>query len=113
MDRNFLYDRKQRVQVNGQFSEWSDVSSGIPQGSVLGPVLFVIYINNLADSVISYIALYADDTKINRQIQLDSDTIVVQDDLFSLQDWSDVWLLLFHPDKCNSYKNLSTLETEH
>ena len=69
MDRNFLYDGKQRVQVNEQFSELSDVSSGIPQGSVFGPVLFVIYINDLPDSVISYIDLYADETKMYREIQ--------------------------------------------
>ena len=97
---NFLYGRKQRVQGNGRFSKWSNVSSGIPQGSVLGPILFVIYINDLPDSAVSDIALYADDTKIFKDIQLDSDIIVVQNDLFRLQDWSDDWLLLFHPDKC-------------
>ena len=97
---NFLYGRKQRVQMNGRFSKWSNVSSGIPQGSVLGPILFVIYINDLQDSFVSDIALYADDTKIFKDIQLDSDIIVVQNDLFRLQDWSDDWLLLFHPDKC-------------
>ena len=97
---NFLYGRKQRVQVNGRFSKGSNVSSGIPQGSVLGPILFVIYINDLPDSVVSDIALYANDTKISKDIQLDSDIIVVQNDLFRLQDWSDDWLLLFHPDNC-------------
>ena len=61
---DFLHNRKQRVQVNGQFSKWSDVSSGIPQGSVLGPVLFVIYINDLPDSVLSDIIMYADDSKM-------------------------------------------------
>ena len=97
---NFLYGRKQRVQVNGRFSKWSNVSSGIPQGSVLGPLLFVIYINDLPDSFVSDIALYADDTKIFKDVQLDSDIIVVQNDLFRLQDWSDDWLFLFHSDKC-------------
>ena len=50
--------------------------------------------------MISEIALYADDTKLSKEIQSDSDVIVVQDDLFILQDWSDDWLLLFHPEKC-------------
>ena len=96
---DFLHNRKQHVQVNGQFSKWSDVSSGIPQGSVLGPVLFV-YINDLPDSVLSDIIMFADNTKMSKEIQLHTDTVMVQGDIFCLQHWSDDWLLLFHPDKC-------------
>ncbi|MEW8545715.1 MAG: reverse transcriptase family protein, partial [Candidatus Thiodiazotropha sp.] len=97
---NFLYNRKQRVQVNGQFSNWAEVTSGIPQGSVLGPILFVIYINDLPDRIDSDIIMYADDTKMSKEIQVKEDSEVVQADIFRLQDWSDKWLLLFHPDKC-------------
>ena len=61
---NFLHKRKQRVILDGQTSEWTDVTSGIPQGSVLGPILFLIYINDFPDIVQSFIKLFADDTKI-------------------------------------------------
>ena len=77
---SFLHDRKQHVQVNGKFSKWSDVTSGIPQGSVLDPVLSVTYVNDLPYSVFSDIILYADDTKMSKEIQSDTDTIVIQDD---------------------------------
>ena len=65
MDRAFLKDRKQRVLVNGESSDWKDVSSGIPQGSVLGPTLFVLYINDLPSAVSSEseMFLFTDDTK--------------------------------------------------
>ena len=65
----------------------------------IDPVLFVFYINDLTDSVISDIILYADDTKMSKEIQSDTDTVVIQDDLFYFQEWSDDWLLLFHPPK--------------
>ena len=59
---DFLKERKQRVVLNGQHSEWSNVSAGIPQGSILGPLFFLIYINNLSDNLSSNPKLFADDT---------------------------------------------------
>ena len=67
--RSILENRQQPVVINGQYSTWSNVTSGIPQGSVLGPLLFVIYINDLPDTVLSQVFLFADDTKMYRQIQ--------------------------------------------
>ena len=98
--RSFLEDRKQRVVVNGKYSSWREVTSGIPQGSVLGPLLFVLYINDLPDTAISQVFLFADDTKLYRQIRNDSDHKIFQDDISKLQSWADDWLLKFHPDKC-------------
>ena len=88
--------------VNGSTSEWAAVTSGIPQGSVLGPILFVIYINDMPEMVASTVYLFADDTKIYRRIQNDQDRHKLQEDLNNLQDWSDKWLLKFHPDKCKT-----------
>ena len=64
----FLYKRTQKVNVNGEESDWMDIISGVPQGSVLGPVLFVVYINDLPEEVLSELLLYADDAKIFREI---------------------------------------------
>jgi len=60
----FLSGRKQRVVVNGKISSWADILSGIPQGSVLGPILFVLFINDLPDVVTSTVKIFADDTKL-------------------------------------------------
>ena len=61
---NFLSGRRQRVTVNGKVSTWAEILSGIPQGSVLGPVLFVIYINDLPDELVCTTQIFADDTKL-------------------------------------------------
>ena len=61
---DFLKERKQRVVLNGQHSKWSNISAGVPQGSILGPLLFLIYINDLSDNLSSNPKLFADDTSL-------------------------------------------------
>ena len=80
-------------------SQWHKATSGIPQDSVLEPVLFVIYINDLPECVKSDVFLFADEKKFLREIKDDSDGII-QSDLNELFKWSETWLLKFHPDKC-------------
>ena len=70
--RDFLVGRRQRVRVNDSFSEWAPVTSGVPQGSVLGPVLFVVFINDLPDIVDSCCEMYADDTKLFDSVETDA-----------------------------------------
>ena len=98
---NWLTGRKQRVTVEGGKSSWTTVHSGVPQGSVLGPLLFLIYINNLDDTVGSNILKFADDTKIFRKVRPGHNTgQVLQEDLDSLVRWSEKWQMLFNQDKC-------------
>ena len=111
--RSFLEHRQQRLVINGQYSTWSNVTSGIPQGSVLGPLVFVIYINDLPDTVLSQVFLFADDTKMYRQIQDASDRHTFQEDISKLQEWADKWLLRFHPDKCKLMTIGRDTPTEH
>jgi hypothetical protein len=85
--------------VNGTSSEWEKVRSGVPQGSVLGPVLFLLFINDLPEEAISELLLYADDAKIFRVIRTEQDREILQKDLHSMSIWADKWLLNFHPDK--------------
>ncbi len=98
--QNFLTSRFQQVTVKGELSELKRVTSGIPQGSVLGPLLFVVYINDLPDLLRSQPYLFADDTKIFRIIRDNTDQEVLQQDLNKLHEWSSKWLLSFHPQKC-------------
>ena len=99
--KEFLKERTQIVMVNGMESEPTSILSGIPQGTVLGPLLFVVYINGILDNVESHGLLFADDTKIYRVITKKEDAKSLQDDLHELEKWSDKWLLKFHPDKCH------------
>ena len=98
---DFLTDRLQHVSVNGITSEQFHAPSGVPQGSVLGPVLFIIYINSMIlKAGNANIYLYADDLKLYREIKSEDDTELLQKDLDILYDWSLYSLLKFHPGKC-------------
>ena len=97
---NYLKDRKQLVVLDGEKSPWLSITSGVPQGSVIGPILFLLYINDLPDVVQSVVKLFADDAKLFRRIRCEEDCDVLQSDLEKLQIWSSDWQLQFHPDKC-------------
>ena len=96
----FLTGRRQRVCVDGEYSEWEAVRSGIPQGSVLGPILFVLFINDMPDVCTSICQLFADDAKIYRKVSTQEECDALQDDIESLHNWSTTWQLLFNLDKC-------------
>ena len=96
----WLTDRRQRVVVDGEVSNWKSVLSGVPQGSVLGPILFLIYINDLDDSITSNVLKFADDTKLFRKVNTDGDKQHLQNDLDRLMKWSEKWQMLFNFGKC-------------
>ena len=93
---SFLADRKQRVTLDGENSDWEDVRAGVPQGSILGPILFLIYINDLVDAVSSDIRIFADDTFIFRIIDPASFSDLKKD-LDAITRWSVQWKLEFNP----------------
>ena len=100
--RSFLTGRVQRVKVDSAASEWRNVTSGIPQGSVLGPILFVIYINDMPEAVknASTAAMFADDTKLYRRTDTPNGPAELQEDLDCIFNWSDTWQMKFQPTKC-------------
>ncbi len=97
---NFLTKRKQRVVINGSNSAWDSVDSGVPQGTVLGPLLFLLYINDIADNLTSEIRLFADDCILYRQINSISDCSNLQDDINKLHEWGVTWQMEFNAKKC-------------
>ena len=96
----WLTHRRQRVIVDGEISNWKSVLRGVPQGSVLGPILFLIYINDLEDDITSKVLKFADDTKVFRKVTNDTDKQSLQDDLEKLVKWSEKWQMLLNFGKC-------------
>jgi hypothetical protein len=99
---NYLLNRKQRVTINGVSSTWLPVSSGVPQGSILGPVLFLLFCNDIGDTLSqsTEIALYADDAKIFRPINSIMDCRMLQADLNRIETWCQTWRLNLNAAKC-------------
>ena len=99
--RAFLTNRTQQVLVEGVVSTRAAVTSGVPQGSVLGPLLFLLYINDLPDHISSSIKLFADDCKVYNPVYSSQARDALQEDLNKLGNWSSQWLLPFNLDKCH------------
>ena len=100
---SYLSDRRQRVIVNGKTSNWTAVLSGVPEGSLLAPLLFSLFINDLPREVNCGCLMYADDVKIFRKIVSPSDGLLLREDLGRLAAWSVRWGLTLNPSKCKSF----------
>jgi hypothetical protein len=100
--QGFLSERRQAVVVEGAQSSYVDVRSGVPQGSVLGPCLFLVYINDLPDTLTSLARLFADDTAVYRKVTSLDDQTQLQQDLDRLAAWENSWDMQFHPGKCTT-----------
>ena len=93
--------RQQRVVVNGVKSDWAPVVSGVPQGTVLGPVLFSLHINDIIADTESEIRLFADDCVCYREVKDKEDILKLQRDIDRLGNWARKWGMRFQPVKCN------------
>ena len=89
--RNWLTNRKQRVHINGKYSDWAEVESGVPQGSVLGPILFIMFIDDISWEVRSRLSIFADDLKVMGTVNSTEQCQQLQDDLTIITDWATRW----------------------
>ena len=101
---SWLSGRSQKVVLDGQASDPVPVLSGVPQGSVLGPVLFLIFINDLPKNIRSSVRLFADDCVLYRNIESPTDCQILQDDLNSLVQWETDGQIKFNVAKCHSMR---------
>ena len=101
--KSYLSGRKQRVVIEGKFSPWGSIGAGVPQGSVLGPLLFLIYINDITENTKSNIKLFADDTTLYVSFEnIEEATAQLDDDLSTIRDWANQWIVSFNPTKTKS-----------
>lgn len=96
----FLSDRSQKVVLEGEQSYRANVLSGVPQGSVVGPCLFLFYINDIPEQLTATVRLFADDTLAYLTIKSKQDQDKLQEDLNRLAEWEKIWKMDFHPEKC-------------
>ncbi len=92
---------KQRLVIDATASDWAAVTSGVPQGSVLGPVLFIIYINDIDVGLNNFILKFVDDTKIGNSIITDHDRMSLQEAQRNISEWPQRWEMPFNVNKCH------------
>ena len=98
--QSFLSSHMQRVVCEGEMSTWEPVTSGVPQGSVIDPILFLLFINDLPDGFKSQVRLFADDSIVYMAVSNTSDAEALQKYLNLLEEW-EKWQMIFHPQKCH------------
>ena len=107
---DYLNSRKQRVVLPGVFSHWTDLKAGVPQGSILGPLLFLIYINDIVRNINSSIRLFADDTSlyiiVENPIQA---ATLLNVDLSQIYTWASNWLVTFNPSKTEGCHRINVM----
>ena len=96
----WLNGSKQRVVMNGMASDWEEVLSEVPQGSILGPLLFLVYINDIDNGLLGNILKFADDTKLYGKVGTSQGIEALRKDLASLSEWADKWQMKFNIGKC-------------
>ena len=99
---DYLSNRKQRVVLPGAVSDWASIHAGVPQGSIIGPLLFLLYINNIVHDIGSNIRLFADDTSLFIIVD-DTVTGCINTDLVRISRWASTWLVTFNPSKTFAY----------
>ena len=96
---DFLKDRKQRVVLNGKNSSWANVKAGVSQGSILSPLLFLIYINDLSDNLSTNVKLFADDTSLFAVVHsIATSSCDLNYDLNRVREWAFQWKMSFNPE---------------
>ncbi len=102
--KDYVTDRRHRVVIDGAYSDWKYVHSGVPQGSIIGPIMFLIYINDIGSGLSpdTSLPLYADDAKCSRVIENAGDCCILQEDINFISRWSEIWDMDFNLKKCKS-----------
>ena len=99
---SYLSNRKQRVVIEAECSDWQNIKAGVPQGSVLGPLLFLIYINDTADNILTESFLFADDSLLLEEVESAVESAARNQDLNLISSWADRWLVTINVDKTES-----------